>query len=314
MRVFSKENEIFSLAKQSRLLPNVFFTLLIFILITIIGDLFLLPLGFINKLPISTRSLFVQATSFAVKLLLPFGSTIIAFFLWVKIIEKRSIQSMGFTKGNIFNKYLRGFIIGILMMASSVLLMALLGMIEFESGNSSTQGISALGGIFIVLIGWIVQGASEEIMLRGWMMPVIGARHNVPLSIFISSSLFGALHLANNNVTVLSVINLVLFGMFAAFYVIWEGSLWGICALHSAWNWTQGNLFGLEVSGMNTSGGILLNLKTKGPDIITGGLFGPEGGLIETLLLSTGIVILIILIQRKNICKSIMEYTENGEG
>lgn len=299
---FSKENQIFSSAKQSRLLPNVFFVLLIFILLSLISYIFMWPLSFFNRLPIYTRSLAGQAATFAVEdLIKPFGSYIIAFFLWVKVVEKRSIRTMGFIKGDIFSKYLRGFIIGILMMTSSVLIMTFLGMIKFEPGPPSYQGINALGGIFIVLTGWMVQGAGEEIMIRGWMLPVIGAKHNVPLAIFVSSGLFGALHLLNNNVTVLSVVNLVLFGMFAAFYVIWEGSLWGICALHSAWNWAQGNLFGFQVSGMNTAGGILINLKTKGPDIITGGLFGPEGGLIETLSLSIGIVILLVLIQKKTI-------------
>lgn len=72
-------------------------------------------------------------------------------------------------------------------------------------------------------------------------------------------------------------------------YTMREGSLWGISALHSVWNWVQGNFFGFEVSGTNASGGTLLNLLATGKDWLTGGAFGPEGGLAVTIVLVAGI-------------------------
>jgi hypothetical protein len=67
----------------------------------------------------------------------------------------------------------------------------------------------------------------------------------------------------------------------------------------------QGNLLGLEVSGNEAPGGTLFNLQEIGPDVITGGSFGPEGGLAVTavLLLSTAIV--VILAQRQHRQKSV---------
>jgi uncharacterized protein len=64
--------------------------------------------------------------------------------------------------------------------------------------------------------------------------------------------------------------------------------LWGVFAIHSFWNWAQGNLLGLEVSGSTIGGTTLLNLKANGNDLITGGAFGPEGGLAITLVLIAG--------------------------
>ena len=72
-----------------------------------------------------------------------------------------------------------------------------------------------------------------------------------------------------------------------------EGSLWGIGAQHAAWNWAQGNLFGFEVSGIAPAGGMLFNMMETGPDEITGGAFGPEGGLVITAVLLIGIAVLL---------------------
>ncbi len=298
--VLSKENTIFSLTKRSRYLPNAFLATLIAIVIMIVAELLTLPFGIIRDY-IPTKGLNGEAFSFAINdLAIPFGASIMGFFLWVKIVEKRPIYSMGFEKKELLKKYLRGFVIGILMIGSCVAVFAALGMSTIDFSDSSTTGFNALGGILIVLIGWIIQGASEEIMVRGWLLPVIGRRHNVALAIFISSTLFGALHLFNDNIAFLPILNLILFGVFAALYVIWEGGLWGICALHSSWNWAQGNIFGFEVSGTLPVGGILLDFNpVSGHELMTGGSFGVEGGLVCTVQTLIGIIILLYLIKRK---------------
>ena len=61
-----------------------------------------------------------------------------------------------------------------------------------------------------------------------------------------------------------------------------ESQLFGI---HAAWNWAQANLFGFEVSGLPPAGGMLFDLMEVGPDVVTGGPFGPEGGLAVTIVL-----------------------------
>jgi hypothetical protein len=64
-----------------------------------------------------------------------------------------------------------------------------------------------------------------------------------------------------------------------------------VFALHAVWNWAQGNLFGFAVSGMEIESGTLVDLMEAGPDQITGGLFGPEGGLVVTLVLVLSILL-----------------------
>jgi membrane protease YdiL (CAAX protease family) len=189
-------------------------------------------------------------------------------------------------------KYLRGFLIGVVMFAVSIGISAAFGYIAFETGGSGSQGLAALGGVLLVYLGWTVQGPAEEALTRGWLLPVIGARYKPWLGVLVSSGIFTILHLLNPNVGPVAVLNLFLFGVFAALYALYEGGLWGVFSLHAAWNWAQGNLFGFEVSGGYASGVTVFNLMEVGPDLVTGGAFGPEGGLAVTavLLVSCGVV------------------------
>ncbi len=99
----------------------------------------------------------------------------------------------------------------------------------------------------------------------------------------------------------LALLNLVLMGIFMGLYAMREGSIWGISALHSAWNWVQGNFFGFEVSGNSARGGTLINLTETGPDWFTGGTFGPEGGLVVTIFLMIGILVILFWKAKKNV-------------
>ena len=138
-----------------------------------------------------------------------------------------------------------------------------------------------------------MQGGAEEVLFRGWVLPVLGARYRPWIGLLISSLFFALLHGLNPGLSVLAIINLVLFGVFAGLYAMREGSLWGISALHSVWNWVQGNFFGFEVSGTNASSGTLLNLKETGADWLTGGTFGPEGGLAVTIIFLIAITVIV---------------------
>ena len=84
------------------------------------------------------------------------------------------------------------------------------------------------------------------------------------------------------------------YGLFAALYALREGGIWGISAQHAVWNWAQANLYGFEVSGIGANGGSLFNLMETGPDPLTGGAFGPEGGLAVTLVLLLAIALLVL--------------------
>lgn len=222
--------------------------------------------------------------------------TIIVIFLWVVLYEKRKITTLGFYPDNFLNKYAFGFLIGITMLSLSALIIILSGNVEVTPG---TFKISNIFFFLVVILSWIIQGASEEILLRGFMMPILTKRFNIWVGILGNSLIFASLHLLNPGVSPLAIINLILFGIFASLYTLYNGNLWGICAIHSAWNFTQGNIFGFLVSGTHAPWDKIIFVNYETNNIINGGTFGPEGGLAVTLVLVISSILLLGMIKRK---------------
>lgn len=204
---------------------------------------------------------------------------------WLRFFERRPFWTLGLEGAGWWWKYGRGVVVGSTMISAALALLALSGSLTFEVGSPRPHGLAALDGILIILLGWIVQGAAEEVLTRGFLLPVTGIRFGTVAGIILSSLLFALFHVLNPHVNLIPLLNVFLFGVFAALYAIYEGGLWGILAIHSAWNWAQGNLYGLEVSGMEQNVDTLLDLEEVGPDWLTGGTFGPEGGLAVSLVL-----------------------------
>ncbi|MDZ5609721.1 type II CAAX endopeptidase family protein, partial [Bacillus pseudomycoides] len=181
------------------------------------------------------------------RMLLTFGGAILFVFLWIRFVEKRLFSTIGFWKDNALKKYLHGAFIGRIFITIPVFILVLSGFVTLHIQQiSSTVILGILGS----LIAFLVQGATEEIVVRGWLFPVISVRSRIWIGVVVTSFLFGLLHLFNPGITILSMSNIILVGVFAAFYVLKENSLWGICAWHSIWNWAQYNIYGFAVSGI----------------------------------------------------------------
>lgn len=219
-------------------------------------------------------------------------------WLWVWLIEKRHLWTLGLEKMGALRKYLKGALVGVLIFSTAVGLLGLSGYLRIDP-QSTPLRVPLVGGVILLLLGWIVQGGAEELLTRGYLLPVVGSRYGAPLGIFFSSLVFAFWHLLNPNLSWLAVFNLFLFGVFASFYALHEGGIWGICGLHTVWNWVQSNIFGFEVSGGAFGTSSLLKLQEIGPDWFTGGNFGPEGGLAVTLVLLAGCLWLLIAGARK---------------
>lgn len=284
-------------AKNCKKLPNFIWAIILCMVFMYGGALIggigilpiLLPLSSIPYFKVNKELLllFVSLVSFVFV-------SLVVFFRVIKI-EKRKLSSIGLHKENWFKKYIFGFGIGILMMILVVLILFLFGCVTIDTNNIQPVGLSAVLPMLIVLIGWIIQGGTEEILTRGWLMNVLGARYNIALGLIVSSSFFGLLHLGNDNVNYLAILNIILVGAFYGLYVIKTNDLWAVCGMHSAWNFAQGNLFGFEVSGVDTSVGTLIDLNLIGNDFISGGVFGPEAGIGATIVLLLGIFIIYYL-------------------
>lgn len=295
-------NHLFTLARSGRRLPHLILAIalsFIFIFIAQLGGgipAFLLIIAFsmfsqsggAPTTPDQLSGLIDTPLEQTILLVLFFAPIFLLLWLWLALFEKRPLWTIGLERQGAISKYLRGLLVGLVMFALSIGLAGALGYIAFEEGDPQRQGFAALGGVLLVFLGWFIQGPAEEALARGWLLPVIGARYKPVWGIVISSVSFAVYHSLNPNLNPVAVLNLFLFGVFTAFYALYEGGLWGVFGLHTAWNWAQGNLFGFAVSGMPAVGDTLFNFMEVGPDVITGGPFGPEGGLVVTVILLLG--------------------------
>ena len=228
--------------------------------------------------------------------LFSFVFILLLFIFWVKVIEKNSLSSLGFVKRN-WLKYLGwGILISLLQMGVIALVYQVGGIGTFELNELSLEPILFILGLFPF---WLLQGGTEEVATRGWLLTRIAARTNLPLAIGISSSLFGILHLGNSGVTFTSLLNIVLDGVLAALLFIYTDSIWLVVAQHGTWNYVQGNLLGFQVSGTGADASIFSFSMGAGPDWLTGGEFGAEGSIITTLVLLVSLVIVYLLGERK---------------
>lgn len=211
--------------------------------------------------------------------------------IYCRYIEGRSLYSMGFVRQKAISDYFMGLLVGMGMFSVSVLLAWITGALEYKGfvlGGS-------LGLIILFFIGFLFQGMSEEALLRGYLMVSIASKKPILLAVLANSILFSLMHLLNSGITLLSIINLTLFGIFASVYTLKADSIWGICAIHSAWNFTQGNVFGILVSGIKTDASVWAFTPTAGNLMINGGNFGLEGGLAVTVVLTAAIVITLLV-------------------
>ena len=217
------------------------------------------------------------------------------YIFWVKVIEKNALSSLGFVKRN-WLKYLGwGIMFSLVQMGVIALIYQVSGIGSFALNELSLEPILFILGLFPF---WLLQGGTEEVATRGWLLTRIAARTNLPLAIAISSSLFGILHMGNAGVTFLSVLNIILDGVLAALLFIYTDSIWLVVAQHGTWNYVQGNLLGFQVSGTGADASIFSFTMGSGPDWLTGGEFGAEGSIITTLVLLLSVVIVYFLGER----------------
>lgn len=216
--------------------------------------------------------------------------------LYCKVIQKRRMYSMGFVKKNFAKQYLAGLGIGFVVFSAAVLFCVITGGLTFNGGSGEGRRLLWLIPLFA---GFMIQGMAEEVLCRGHLMVSVARRYPMWVGILVNSLAFAALHLLNDGVSVLAVINLTLFGVFASLYFLYTENIWGIAAIHTIWNFVQGNFYGIKVSGIE-AGPSVFRFESTGSSLINGGDFGLEGGLGVTFAMVIGIAMLIFLSRRKS--------------
>ncbi|MBO4384941.1 MAG: CPBP family intramembrane metalloprotease [Clostridia bacterium] len=215
--------------------------------------------------------------------------------VFCRVIQKRGLSSMGFVRRHAVREYLLGALVGAVMISATALLGAAFGAFRYTPAKPKWWLIA------LFLLGYFFQGMSEEVLCRSCFMVSLARRNNVWLAIAVSSGMFALLHAFNPGFGVISFVNILLCGAFFAVYFLKRGSIWGACAIHTFWNFFQGNFFGISVSGTGGSDAVSVfsseTLQTM--KLTTGGDFGIEGSIWCTVVMAAALAITVFLVKPK---------------
>ncbi|HID64221.1 MAG TPA: CPBP family intramembrane metalloprotease [Anaerolineae bacterium] len=208
------------------------------------------------------------------------GVILLLTYLFRRFLDRQSLISLGFARRRGWLWEIGfGLILGFVLMGGIFLVEWAGGWLTVGDGVWRFQALSPallmLAGYFTL---FILSGASEEIMFRGYILQNLREWPGTILAVIISSILFGLLHGLNPNFNPLAALNIILAGVAFCYAYLITGNLWLPLAFHFSWNFFQGPVFSFPVSGM-ISGGLLLTQVSRAGSTITGGAFGPEGGL-----------------------------------
>jgi len=256
------------------------------VLLFVFGIIISIVAGFSGFMDESLTSIWNQILNFLVVT----GSVYVA----RRWLDKLSFESLGL-KLNIQTLFdiLAGIGITFLQMGFIYILMLGLGWLTFEGFAWEFDPINVvITSVLTTFVVFIFVGWNEELLSRGYHLQTIASGTNLFWGVVISSAVFGLLHLGNPNATWVSAAGIFFAGVFLAYGYIRTKQLWLPIGLHIGWNFFEGVVFGFPVSGLDIYA--LTRIQVHGPELWTGGAFGPEAGLIvlPSLLVGAGLIYL----------------------
>jgi len=221
-------------------------------------------------------------TSLILNALVAFTMFTVSVFIARLWLDRRSLSSLGL---NVNMRALKDLLVGILITLPMIgLIYAILwgaGWLTFENFAWQVDPIGmVIKETMVVYIIFILVGWSEELLSRGYHLQTIESGLNTFWAVVLSSVIFGIIHLGNENSESIWFVSIGIFlaGVFFAYGYLRTRQLWLPIGLHIGWNFFEGAVFGFPVSGMSTYR--LMRTTINGPELWTGGPFGPEAGLV----------------------------------
>lgn len=235
----------------------------------------------------------------------------IATVLAARFLDKRPFADYGFHLNRAWWLDLGfGLFLGGLLMTAIFLVELAAGWVTItDTFVVSHAGWPFAFDLLFPLITFICVGVYEELVSRGYLLQnlaeglnlkAVGAIPALLIAWFISSALFGIGHIVNPNTSIISSINLILAGIFLGLAYVLTGELAIPIGLHTTWNFFQGNVYGFPVSGIDVAMASFLEIEQAGPELWTGGAFGPEAGLVGVVAILTGCALIVAWVRLRS--------------
>ena len=200
-------------------------------------------------------------------------------------IEKKPLSEMGLTRN--FGTYFIGVIASMILLALCVATIILTGSMKYQ-GLFEHIDISMIA---LLIGGFIIQGANEEILCRGMVLHTLKEKTSVWIAVAVSTALFIMPHLSSLFdggfvYGVIGIANLVLISIIFSLLTLRFKSIWAACGLHSFWNAILYCILGLNLSGNGETVTAVFHVQSVGKNILNGGEYGIEASLITTVVLA----------------------------
>ena len=210
-----------------------------------------------------------------------------------KYLEKLPFEALG---AAFKNRWLINLLIGLVGGAITFAVGAGVGLLGGGlsfSFNADAPTNSIVSTLLISFLVFAAAAAFEEALFRGYILQTFVRSGLAWPAIIVTSLAFGAVHLGNPNASWISSLNTALAGIWFGVAYLKTRDLWLPFGLHLAWNWTQGSIFGVEVSGLtDIVKQPLLRETDIGPTWLTGGDYGIEGGIATTVALIVSMLVI----------------------
>jgi membrane protease YdiL (CAAX protease family) len=216
--------------------------------------------------------------------LIPFAIVFFATWIMLRFVNHKPVAAVGlWLHPRAAREWAIGLLLGFLMMTGIFLIELGLGVLHVSwRGLTPTEVAGAVG---ISLFVFAFSAMFEELLFRGYMFQTLMQWVTFLPALMIMSLLFGLGHLRNPHATPFSTANVLLAGVLLSFAYLKTRSLWLPFGLHLSWNFAQTTLYAFPTSGFAFAERRLFLSMQSGPEWITGGEFGPEGGVLATIAL-----------------------------
>ncbi len=215
-----------------------------------------------------------------------------AYWAYVRVMEKRAVTELSSRRA--VRELGLGLALGALLFSATVGILGAIGVYQITGNNG---WLIMLGTI----PGYVMTGVLEETVIRGIVFRILEKSLGSWIALGISALIFGGLHLLNPGATVLNAAAISIEGgvLLAAAFMLTR-RLWLCIGIHIAWNFTQGGVFSVAVSGGQSKG--MFQSRMVGPDWLTGGGFGAEASVVAmAVCAAAGIFLVALAISKGNV-------------
>lgn len=256
----------------------------------VLGGMLFYCIGFSNLFMSENKGATMPATIAAVAMIALAMAIYFGFARWIERREVSELSLPGMAK-----EMGIGILVGAGLYTACMLILMVMGIYRMDGLNPASFLIPAIASA-------LSSGFLEELLFRGALFRIVEEWLGSWISIIISSAVFGLVHLANPDATLIGAIFISVEAgvLLAAAYMVTR-RLWMSIGFHVSWNYTQSAVFGGIVSGGIAEPGLIKPIL-EGPDLLTGGQFGLEASLTAFLLCTTtGVILLVMAVRKGNI-------------